>query len=254
EGGNMKITYTGQNGYVVETGIANIVFDFCGGVLPAMAKDLPLLVFVSHGQALHFDPVIFSFVSEYPNVQFFLSHDILLTEEVQKQYGITRSVMRKISFLPEGVRRVIPLKGENGKNDYIILETIKTCREGIAWLLNIAGKRIYYAGDMNWWVWENDSRQVFNQRTARFKHYMETLYDREIYLAFANFVSAQEKYSRLGIDYLLNTADVANVVPMGFGLDTEAVLTYRQERCTKGLPADAEVIVLTSPGESKILL
>ncbi|MCD7750607.1 MAG: hypothetical protein LUI10_02515 [Lachnospiraceae bacterium] len=244
----MKITYTGQNGYVVETKIANIVFDFCGGVLPAMSQNLPLLVFVSHGQADHFDPVIFSFVSEYPNVQFFLSHDILLTEDVQKQYGITRSMMKKISFLPEGVRRVIPLKAENGENDYIILETIKTCKEGIAWLLNIAGKRIYYAGDMNWWVWESDSRQVFNQRTARFKHYMETLYDREIFLAFADLIPEQGKYSRLGIEYLLNTAYVANVVPMGFGNDAQAVLAYRQERDVKN--QQTEVIALTRSGDA----
>ncbi len=242
----MKITYTGQNGYVVETGIANIVFDFCGGCLPAMAKELPLLVFVSHGQTLHFDPAIFSFVSDYPNVQFFLSHDILLTEEAVRQYGITRSVMKKISFLPEGVRRVIPLKGENGENDYIILETIKTCGEGIAWLLNIAGKRIYYAGDMNWWVREGDSRQVFNQRTARFKHYMETLYNREICLAFATLDPKQGKYSRLGIEYLLNTAPVANVVPMGFGEEETQVSAYEQECREKN--RSTRVISLTEPG------
>ncbi len=241
----MKITYTGQSGYVVEAGIANIVFDFCGGSLPAMSKELPLLVFVSHGQPLHFDPVIFSFVNEYPNVQFFLSHDILLTEELQKQYGITRGVMKKISFLPEGVRRVIPLKGKNGENDYIILETIKTCKEGIAWLLNIAGKRIYYAGDMNWWVWETDSRQVFNQRTARFKHYMETLYNREIYLAFTGLIPAQGKYSRLGIEYLLNTADVANVVPMGFGQKPDEVQMYAQECIAKN--RTTRVISLAEP-------
>ncbi len=247
----MKITYTGQNGYVVETGIANIVFDFCGGSLPVMSKELPLLVFVSHGQALHFDPVIFSFVSEYPNVQFFLSHDILLTEELQKQYGITRSILKKISFLPEGVRRVIPLKGKNGENDYIILETIKTCGEGIAWLLNIAGKRVYYAGDMNWWVWENDSRQVFNQRTARFKHYMETLYNREIYLAFADLVPEQGKYSRLGIEYLLNTADVANVVPMSFGDKGAEVLVYEQECREKR--HSTRILTLTGSGDAMTL-
>ncbi|MCD8130653.1 MAG: hypothetical protein LUE16_05155 [Lachnospiraceae bacterium] len=247
----MKITYTGQNGYVVETGIANIVFDFCGGKLPPMAKDLPLLVFVSHGQALHFDPGIFSFAAEYPNAQFFLSHDILLTEELQKQYGVTRSVMKKVSFLPEGVRRVLPLRGENGENDYIIFETIKTCGEGIAWLLNVAGKRVYYAGDMNWWVRENDSRQVFNQRTARFKYYMEKLYDRDIYLAFTNLIPDQGKYSRLGIEYLLNTASVANVVPMGFGEDEAAVLTYQREHAQKKLPE--RVIALTKAGATAIL-
>ncbi|MCD7739435.1 MAG: hypothetical protein LUH58_10445 [Lachnospiraceae bacterium] len=247
----MKITYTGQNGYVVETGIVNIVFDFCGGELPPMAKELPLLVFVSHGHALHFDPGIFSFVSEYPNVQFFLSHDILLTEELQKQYGVTRSVMKKISFLPEGVRRVIPLKAENGENNYIIMETIKTCGEGIAFLLNIAGKRVYYAGDMNWCVRENDSRQVFNQRTARFKYYMEKLYDRDIYLAFANLIPDQGKYSRLGIDYLLNTASVTNVVPMGFGENETAVFTYQREREEKKLPG--RVVALTKIDETVLL-
>ncbi|MCD7806687.1 MAG: hypothetical protein LUH19_05015 [Lachnospiraceae bacterium] len=247
----MRVTYTGQCGYVVETGIANIVFDFCGGKLPEMKEDMPLLVFVSHDGGHHFSPEIFSFISEYQNVQYFLSHDILLTEELQRQYGITRSVMKKISFLPEGVRRVIPLRGENGENDYIIMETIKTCRDGIAWLLNVAGKRIYYAGDMNWWVWENDSRQIFNQRTARFKHYMETLYDRDIYLAFANLVPGQGKYSCLGIEYLLNTAPVANVVPMGFDEHAEEVLTYERERRTKSLPT--KVLSLLKPGESSIL-
>ncbi|MCD8327252.1 MAG: hypothetical protein LUC90_11425 [Lachnospiraceae bacterium] len=246
----MKVTYTGQSGYVVETGIANIVFDFCGGKLPELHEDTPLLVFVSHDSERHFDPEIFSFASKFRSVQYFLSHDILLTEELLRQYGITRSLQRKISFLPEGVRRVIPLRGESGENDYIIFETVKTCGEGIAWLLNVAGKRIYYAGDMNWWVWENDSRQVFNQRTARFKYYMEKLYDRDIFLAFANLNPDQGKYSRLGIEYLLNTASVANVVPMGFGENGAEVLTYERERRTKNLPSN--IIALTRPEETAV--
>ncbi len=248
----MKVTYTGQCGFVVETEIANIVFDFCGGTFPELSTDKPVLLFVSHGHGHHFDPMIFSLARTYPNIQFFLSHDILLTEEIQKEYGITRSLMRRISFLPEGVRRVIPLQADSGENDYIIFETVKTCGDGIAFLLNIAGKRLYYAGDMNWFVSEQDTRQVFNQRTARFKHYMETLYDRDIYLAFANLDPDQGKYQCLGIDYLLNTAPVSYVIPMGADLDAFKVDTYRSQRRTGNLPT--EVITLTQEGESTILL
>ena len=37
------------------------------------------------------------------------------------------------------------------------METLRTTDEGVAFLVTCKDKRIYHAGDLNWWHWEEES-------------------------------------------------------------------------------------------------
>ena len=244
----MKVTYIGHSGFLVETGIANLLFDYSEGEIPEVNGNMPFIVFVSHAHGDHYNPAIFGLAKKYKNIQYFLSHDIRLTEEVAKEYKMTKSfVLNKVTSVQAGIRRVIPLSGVSG-SDYIILETIKSTDQGVAFLLNVAGKRIYHAGDLNWWVWEGDTKQQFNNMSALFKRAIERINGREIYLAFAPLDPRQDKYYKLGIEYLLNAAPVSHVVPMHYWGQPEIMDKYEQERQTKELAT--KVVGLRNSGDS----
>ena len=244
----MKVTFIGHSGFLVETGIANLLFDYSEGEIPAVEGDVPFVVFVSHAHSDHYNPAIFALSKKYKNIQYFLSHDIRLSEDVAKEYKMTKSfILNKITSVQPGTRRVIPLAGIGG-NDYIILETIKSTDQGVAFLLNVAGKRIYHAGDLNWWVWEEDTKQQFNNMSALFKRAIERINGRDIYLAFAPLDPRQGKHYKLGIEYLLNATHVDHVVPMHFWGQPELIDKYEDERQTKEL--STKVVKLGTGGEN----
>ena len=233
----MKVTYIGHSGFLVETAIANLLFDYSKGEIPEVDPELPFIVFVSHVHADHYNPEIFNLSKQYKNIQYFISNDVRITDEVMKEYKLTKSfINNKVTMTAPGIRRIISLANESGENNYIILETIKSTDQGLAFLLNVAGKRIYHAGDLNCWVWEDDTKQQFNNMSALFKRAIERLNGREIYLAFAPLDPRQGKYYKLSMDYLLNAAPVTYAVPMHLWEEYDLVDRYNEERHTKELP------------------
>lgn len=150
-----------------------------------------------------------------------------------------------------GLRRVIPLKAVDGESHYIIMDTIRSTDQGVAFLLDVFGRNIYHAGDLNWWAMEGDTKQQLNNMGALFKTYMENLTDKNIFLAFAPLDPRQGKYYKLGIEYLLNAAHVAYVMPMHFWNQPEIMDQYEAERKTKALPT--VVVKMKRSGESVCL-
>ncbi len=232
----MKVTYIGHSGFLVETAIANLLFDYSKGEIPSVNAELPFIVFVSHVHADHYNPEIFALAKQYKNIQYFISNDVRITEAVSKEYKLTKSFLNhKVTMVAPGLRRIISLSEEGGESNYIIMETIKSTDQGLAFLLNVAGKRIYHAGDLNCWVWEDDTKQQFNNMSALFKRAIEKLNGREIYLAFAPLDPRQGKYYKRSMEYLLNAAPVTYAVPMHLWGEYDLVDRYEEERQTKGL-------------------
>ena len=154
--------------------------------------------------------------------------------EIEK--NMPRGEKAKADFVPKNA-------DDEENNDYIVLETIKSTDQGLAFLIKVEGKRIYHAGDLNSWVWEGDTKQQFNNMSALFKRAMEKISGRDIYLAFAPLDPRQGQYYKLGMDYLLNTAHITYAVPMHLWGEYELVDRYEKERLTKELPT--KIIKLT---------
>ena len=233
----MKVTYIGHSGFLVETDIAYFLFDYYKGVIPEMKHDKPLLVFVSHIHGDHYNPVIFTLADKYPSVHYYISNDIQLSEKVIEDFNLTEDyIEQRITIIPPGLKRIVQLgHDENGKN-FIVIETIKSTDQGLAYLITVGDKRIYHAGDLNSWVWEGDTKQQFNNMSALFKRAMEKIDGRDIYLAFAPLDPRQGQYYKLGMDYLLNAAPITYAVPMHMWNEFEIVDQYEKERLTKDLP------------------
>lgn len=233
----MKVTYIEHSGFLVETEVANLLFDYAKGTIPKMNGQLPVLVFVSHKHEDHFNPEIFRLAEEYSNIHYFLSNDITLSEKVISEYKLTLEfVEEKITFTAPGLKRVVPLTEDADSKNFIVLETVKSTDSGVAFLVNVEGKLIYHAGDLNCWVWEGDTKQQFNNMSGLFKRAMEKIDGREIFLAFAPLDPRQQRFYKMGMEYLLNAAPITYVVPMHMWGEFDILERYERERVTHTLP------------------
>ncbi len=241
----MKVTYIGHSGFLVETGIANLLFDYYKGTIPQMNNDFPVFVFISHKHGDHYNPDVFKLANQYSNIHYFISNDIELSEKIVNDYELTQEFIDdKVTIIPPGLKRIVSVGHNDDESNYFTLETIKSTDQGLAFLLNVEGKRIYHAGDLNSWVWEGDTKQQFNNMSALFKRAMEKIGGRDIYLAFAPLDPRQGQYYKLGMDYLLNAAPITYAVPMHMWGEYDLVDQYEEERLTKELPT--KIIKLTN--------
>ena len=246
----MKVTYIGHSGFLVETKIANLLFDYYTGDLPKVDESLPFVVFVTHVHHDHYNPAIFDLAKQYQNVKYYISDDVKITEEIKDKYGITDTFLKEhIVMIPAGIRKIIPLTLENGDENHITMETIKSTDQGLAFLLKVCGQRIFHAGDLNCWVWETDTINQVNHMKTRYKRVIEKLNGREIHLAMAPLDPRQGKYYKLSMDYLLNATPITYAAPMHLWEQYEYIDRYLEERKTKELPT--KILKFSKPLECK---
>ena len=96
------------------------------------------------------------------------------------------------------------------------LETLLSTDEGVAFLIKCPEGTFYHAGDLNDWVWEEETDQYNRQMTGSYRHEIDLLKNKEIDVAFIPLDPRQEKdYSR-GMLYFLNKVSVKKVYPMHY--------------------------------------
>ncbi len=240
----MNITYIGHSGFLMEWENCYWLFDFYTGEIPALAPKKRLIVFVSHKHGDHFNPEIFHLADQYPDVLYVISSDIKIVKDNANKYGVKEEIMDKIiSVKPHRDYEI-----SDGDNDMIGLQTLKSTDSGVAFLLNYREKTIYYAGDLNHWIWKEETKQSNNDMTAKFNMEMDFLKDKSIDIAFAPLDPRQEEWYYLGLEKLLNTAKVSRVYPMHFWGKPEIILRFKQERSS--YLNGAEVVEINNPGQS----
>jgi L-ascorbate metabolism protein UlaG (beta-lactamase superfamily) len=202
----MKITYIGHSGFQIDWDNCSWVFDYEKGELPETASLTPRIFFVSHKHQDHFNP------------------EILETGREQDWYVLDSQIRRKVQRmeLPAGVmERILFVKADQKLKlwDFepkIEVMTLHSTDCGVAFLINYEGKRIYHAGDLNWWVWEGESKQESNDMTAKFKCEIEKLKNMPVDVAFLPLDPRQEAWSAKGMQYFLEQVGAKHAFPMHF--------------------------------------
>lgn len=240
----MNITYIGHSGFLIEWENSYWLFDYYTGEIPALKPDKKLYVFASHKHGDHFNPSIFRLKEQYPETLFILSSDIRIVKANVGKYGVGEEMLDHIITVKPHKEYEIP---DNDQN-IIKLETLKSTDCGVAFILNYKGKTIYHAGDLNHWIWKEETKQSNNDMTAKFNMEMKHLEDRRIDVAFAPLDPRQEEWYYLGIEKLLNTAKVGMVFPMHYWGKPEIILQFKEER--RMFLNGAEVVEVNCPGQS----
>lgn len=198
----MNVTYIHHSCFLVETDRFYYLFDYETGALPAMDGGKPIFVLASHGHEDHYDPAVFALLAEkgMKDVRAVLSDDIAAPAR-------------------ENVLRVAPGK-EYALGDEQKLTTFRSTDLGVAFLVEDRQELLYHAGDLNDWVWDEETEPYNRQMTADYRREIDLLAEklggREIDTAFVVLDPRQEQDYDWGLCYFLKNIPVKRVYPMHY--------------------------------------
>lgn len=143
----MDITYLDHSGFAVVTSESVLVFDYYKD--PAHALDrilekkpgLPVVFFVSHHHADHFNPVIFSMAQNHRRTY-------IISNDVNDFHFPDKAEIAGVS--PGDIINGLPGK--------ISVKAYGSTDAGVSFLVRTDdGHTIFHAGDLNYWHWQDES-------------------------------------------------------------------------------------------------
>ena len=164
----LKVQYIGHSGFLVALENCYLLFDYYNGELPRFSgcetEKKPLYVFCSHRHEDHFNPAFFSLAETTSSVTYLFSYDIKLNAHFFRKYPEAQKLQQ------QGRIRSLRMN-EYYRIDNLEIDTLKSTDEGVAFLVRIKPEKklIYHAGDLNWWIWPDDTKQEYNHMTAMFQ-------------------------------------------------------------------------------------
>ena len=198
----MKITYIQHSGFLVETNRYYFIFDYFKGDLPQLNIDKPVYVFSSHSHDDHYNKAIFDLLKSkgMKTIKAVLSDDIEYTNEIET---------------------TLVSSNNNYDLDFNLkCTTFKSTDLGVAFLIEDEGKLIYHAGDLNDWVWDDESDDYNKKMTQNYhdeiQRLKEVLNNREIDVSFVVLDPRQEQDYARGMVYFLENIPSKVVYPMHY--------------------------------------
>lgn len=208
----LKIQYIYNSGFTLETEDLFLVFDVYTKDI-SLPEDKEIYYIISHGHKDHFSPRIFK---EKEKAIYILSTDIKETYELE---------------FPENTHWVSPHESLNLGS--LKVETYSSTDEGVSFYLKCKDLVIYFAGDHNWWAWEDQGEEKEIEREKNFKSEIDPLKEKErIDIAFIPVDPRLEKNTFKAVDYIISTLKTKNIFPMHFREDF-SIKTELEKRSTK---------------------
>lgn len=195
----MDCTYLEHSAFLLETEQTMLLFDYTGEKLH-LSDDKDLVVLVSHHHGDHFTPEIFSYAKRSGRTRFILSTDIN-----------ARHVPKDVEASWMGPHEQL-LLGE------LEVHTLQSTDEGVAFVLTVEGRTIYFAADLNNWHWEGESDEYNRQMDIAYKEELKLLPEK-LDLAFVPVDPRLGAYYSLGAKDLLMATNVRTLIPMHFWKD-----------------------------------
>ena len=187
----MKITYLLNSGFLIQDDKTLIVFDDYADPTHEVRKSLNsdvdrLYIFASHA---HFDHV----------EKFIFSYDIRRTKRVK-------------SFPPDKIEFMKRYSEWN--DDSISVKSFDSTDIGVSYLIEINGKKIFHAGDFNYWYWSGDTEVNRNQAMLEFNRQMEKLDGLEADIVFFPVDGRLGEYRDLGAREFIKRTKIKSLIAM----------------------------------------
>lgn len=232
----MKLIYIYHSGFVLEGKDFSILIDYYKDTPDNFVRDKFLnrpgriYILASHSHPDHFNPVIATWKKQRPDIRYIFSGDI--RDEL-------KACFHDAIFLK---------KGEEWNDDLIKIKAFGSTDIGISFLIDIENKRIFHAGDLNNWHWQEESSpEEVLEAEKRYLDELETLAQYSSYADLALFPVDP----RLGNDYMRGARQFVDRIhttcfaPMHFWEKYEkanAFRTYVENR-------EEKFITLHQPGD-----
>lgn len=191
----VEVEYIFHSGFAVETENHFLVFDYFKGDLEIPYK--ATYVFVTHGHEDHFNPEILDFKGD---IKYIFSDDF--RDEVKEGTG------KNITFMKPYKEKEI---------DGIQVKTFSSTDLGLSLLVNVDGIDIFFAGDLNWWEWKDDSNREKELMEHLFKKKISRVEGENVDIAFFPVDPRLEENYSLGGEYFIEQLKPKYLFPMHFG-------------------------------------
>lgn len=199
----MKIQFVKHSCFAVTTPSVSLIFDYSRGELPELERELPVFAFISHAHDDHFNPAIVDALKDYPSVTFIVSSDV--PEKDREAMQKKASDDRKFVYMDAD---------EQARFPELTVKTLKSTDEGVAFIVEADGKKIYFAGDLHWWTWEGESDEAEEEMKQAFIHEMDKIKGEQLDLAFLVLDPRQEDRYWWGFDYFMKNVGAKHALPM----------------------------------------
>lgn len=195
----MKVRFVCHSCFMVKFDKSVLIFDYYGeGKLPESFGKKNVYFLNSHGHPDHFKREILDLRDKYPGAIYILSSDIYFKKENRKDW-ICQVKARETYEIGE-----------------LHIQTLRSTDMGVAFVVETEGKRIYHAGDLNWWHWEGEDKAWNNNMAANYKQEMDRLSKVHFDAAFLPADPRLADAYYWGIKYFLEQAEAEHVFPMHF--------------------------------------
>ncbi|MFW6072156.1 MAG: MBL fold metallo-hydrolase [Thermoplasmatota archaeon] len=182
----MKITYITHSCFIIESKNVVLLFDYPSGsfineeireIVVEIIKDSELYTFISHSHSDHYNTEIFEFDRYAEKIIYILADEIPLSSELGSEN--------------------IHILGPDEKLDLDDLQiiTFKSNDEGVAFLIEAFGTKIYFGGDLAKWDWPEWTEEKRRSKVNLFKDVLDELKDLDIDIAFSNMDERLESWA-----------------------------------------------------------
>jgi L-ascorbate metabolism protein UlaG (beta-lactamase superfamily) len=195
----MQIRYIYHSCYEVITSRYQLIFDYFKGELD-LVNDKKKIFFASHSHDDHYNPVIHN-----------------LADKVVMWDGI-----------PYRDQNTVPLgAGEEASFGDLIIKTSGSTDEGLAFDIDVEGKHIIHAGDLNDWNWPDDTPEEEQEMHEQFLIHLARLRQNPLALFFPVDYRIEQNYAK-GVDEAVRQLKPAYLFPMHFTAHPEILPIYKE--------------------------
>lgn len=256
---SLALTYIYHDGFLLQTPVANVVFDYWmdpDSAEPGFLRELdvrkPLYVLVTHHHKDHYNPEIFQWAARFGKIRYILSRD---TFRAARHFFAPTSLYK-------GARRVdsdlitCMSPGDVYDDGVVRISAFGSTDIGNSYMVEIDGRKVFHAGDLNAWIWKDESTPAeIAGALAQFGKILSSIKTCTDGFDLAMFPVDP----RLGTDFWTGAAifvrrfDVKTFVPMHFTLagQPDRQLDYMAAAgnfATYANPDRGEYVILTTPG------
>ena len=236
----MRLVYIYHSGFAIEAGGFSLLFDYFKDSDPDPAKgyvhaqllrrEEPLYVLSSHFHPDHFNPEVLRWQEQKADITYLFSRDILKRKRAKAEDAI---YLRK---------------GEQYADERLRVTACGSTDVGVSFLVALNGLKIFHAGDLNNWHWEEESTpEEIAQMEGDFKKELKDLAQLAPRLDLAMFPVDP----RMGGDFMRGARQFLNRIPtrrfvlMHFWAQPQKVAPFKSYAESK----DTRFVLLGEPGE-----
>ena len=198
---NLEIVYLHHSGFAISTENHLLVFDYYKDPSKSMPKLLAqgktAFVFSSHSHADHFNSEIGTWQQKV--AAYFISDDIHTVG------GLSGVAPNKIIYMKPY---------ETAEQQAIKVVTYGSTDQGVSFLVEVDGWRIFHAGDLNWWHWKEDTPENIQAARDGFEKEMKLLGGLALDVAFFPVDSRLEEFWAIGAEEFCRKVHVNQLITM----------------------------------------